>query len=229
MSQASLRATTLLREQILAGRWEAGERLGEAELAEILQVSRTPVREALSRLAAEGLVEIAPNRGARIASWTPQQVAEIFDLRLLLEPVASGKAAGRLSAETIDTLEQLAESMQELGSAEGERDFGRIATLNRQFHTTLLEASDSPQLLATLTSVTHISIATRNYNVYTERSLARSLAHHFEIVAALRVGDGEWVEAVVRSHLHNARAAMLTPPQGVETTAIGQDITNVLV
>lgn len=229
MSQASLRATTLLREQILAGRWKAGERLAEKELAEILQVSRTPVREALSRLAAEGLVEIAPNRGARISSWTPHQVAEIFDLRLLLEPVASGKAAGRLSAEAIDELEELARSMHALGSAKGERDFGTIATLNRRFHTTLVEASDSPQLLATLTSVTHISIATRNYNVYTEQSLARSLAHHFEIVAALRVGNAEWVESVVRSHLYNARAAMLTPSANTGGADIDQDITSVLV
>ena len=70
MAQASKNATTMLRDLILAGALAAGSKLGEAELATRLDVSRTPVREALSRLAAEGLVEIVPNRGARVARWT---------------------------------------------------------------------------------------------------------------------------------------------------------------
>lgn len=213
-SSASIRATELLREKILAGQWAQGERLGEVELAEILEVSRTPVREALSRLAAQGLVEILPNRGARVATWTAEQLREVFDLRMLLEPVACGKAIGRLGSAELDELDELALGMRELAAAEGQRDFVALAKLNRRFHTTVIGASGSPQLQQILAAVAHVSVATQNYSVYSEDALARSLAHHFEIVAALRSGNADWVESVMRSHLHNARTALLPAPAG---------------
>lgn len=219
MSQASQRATDLLRAQILEGRWGPGERLGEVELAEVLGVSRTPVREALSRLASEGLVEMSPNKGARVAIWSETRLNEIFDLRLLLEPVATGKAVGRLTEDEIDELEELAVRMHEHGRPGGDRDFGEIARLNRQFHASLIEKAQSVQLEATLTSVRHISLGTRNYQHYTEDSLSRSLSHHFEIVAAIRAGNPAWVESVMRCHLHNARTAMLGPMSKPATLA----------
>ncbi|TWH16067.1 DNA-binding GntR family transcriptional regulator [Rhodococcus rhodochrous J45] len=214
MSKAVSKATDLLREQILAERWQQGEKLGEAELAQILGVSRTPVREALTRLAGEGLVTLAPNRGARVATWSSQQVDEIFDLRLLLEPAACAAAITQLSKSEIDELEALARDMQRMGAPGTDRDFVKMAELNRQFHSKLIQASGSTQLLTTLTSVTHISIAVQNYNYYSEEALARSLAHHHEIVAALREGQPDWVESVVRCHLYNARTAMHHRTQG---------------
>jgi len=225
VSQASQRATDLLRAKILEGRWGPGDRLAEVELAEILEVSRTPVREALSRLAVEGLVEMSPNKGARVATWSEARLNEIFDLRLLLEPVATGKAVGRLDDAEINELEELAVRMFEHGRPGGDRDFSEIARLNRKFHATLIEKAESLQLEATLTSVRHISLATRNYQHFTEDSLSRSLSHHFEIVAAVRAGNSDWVEAVMRCHLHNARTAMLgamsNPTIGADNTRDG--------
>ena len=224
MAKASHRTTDLLRVKILEGPWSPGERLGEVELAELLGVSRTPVREALTRLAAEGLVEMLPNKGARVAIWSDARLNEIFDLRLLLEPTATGKAVGRLTDSEIDELEELAIRMQRHGEPGGDRDFSAIATLNRQFHATLIDKSDSAQLQATLTSVRHISLATRNYQRYTDDSLSRSLSHHFEIVAAVRAGNSAWVESVMQCHLHNARTAMLGSTevlsQGPETVSM---------
>ena len=79
----------------MAGDLAPGARLGEVELADRLGVSRTPVREALSRLAAEGLVEIAPNRGARVATWTVAELEGVFDLRSSLEPQLTAYAVPR--------------------------------------------------------------------------------------------------------------------------------------
>lgn len=220
MSQTSQSVTDLLRAKIVEGHWNAGDRLGEVELAALLNVSRTPIREALARLAAEGLVVMSPNKGARVATWTAERLNEIFDLRLLLEPVATGMAVGRLSDEEIDDLEDLAERMQHLGNADGDRDFPAIAQLNRRFHAILTEKTQSSQLAATLTSVRHVNLATVNYQHFEEDALSRSLSHHFEIVAAVRAGNSEWVESVMRCHLHNARAGMLSPDTG-QTSGVG--------
>ena len=81
-----------LRELILGGDLHPGARLGEVELADRLGVSRTPVREALSRLATEGIVEIQPNRGARVATWSVAELEGVFDLRSAIEPLLTAYA-----------------------------------------------------------------------------------------------------------------------------------------
>src|SRR5512136_1769949 len=82
-----------LRSGILDGSYPQGARLGEVELAETLGVSRTPVREALRRLGSEGLVETLPNKGARVRTWSPQELDAISDLRALLEGHGAALAA----------------------------------------------------------------------------------------------------------------------------------------
>ena len=102
------RALGELRELILGGALTPGTRLGEVELAERLGVSRTPVREALSRLAAEGLVEISPNRGARVATWTVAELEGVFDLRISLEPQLTAFAVPNAAAADVEELDELA-------------------------------------------------------------------------------------------------------------------------
>jgi DNA-binding GntR family transcriptional regulator len=199
---AAEQAAASLRDEILAGLIPSGTRLGEAELAGRLSVSRTPIREALSRLAAEGLVEIQPNRGARVATWTTDQLREIFDLRLRLEPYAVRQAVPRLSPEQLDDLDELAVAMTRADVAE-------LVELNRRFHSTFIDAAGSPPLAAALRGVTHAAVVHQNFHDYTPDALRRSLNHHVEMVAAARAGDGDWAEAIMRAHLYNARATML--------------------
>ncbi|GIM96325.1 GntR family transcriptional regulator [Paractinoplanes toevensis] len=192
-----------LRDEILSGAITSGTRLGEAELAGRLSVSRTPVREALSRLAAEGLVELTPHRGARVASWSEEQLREIFELRLRLEPYAVRQAVPRLNAHQLDELDELAEAMIRY------RDVGRLVELNRRFHGMFIEAAGSPPLAGALKAVTHAAVVHQNFADYTPDAMHRSLNHHVEMVAAARAGDGDWAEAVMRAHLYNARATMI--------------------
>ena len=203
MQPATARATEGLREAILRGELAPGERLGEVETAARLAVSRTPVREALSRLAAEGLVEQAPGRGARVSSWTPDALREVFALRLLLEPHAVHLAVTRMDAATLGELDRLAEAMLV------ESDLDALVGLNHCFHDLLVQTAGSAPLATALTSVTHAAVVSRNFHRYRPDALARSLAHHVEIVAAARAGQPEWAAAVMRSHLHNARVTML--------------------
>lgn len=209
MTRASERAAGAVRELILHGELVAGSRLGEAELAERLGVSRTPVREALTRLAAEGLVEIAPNRGARVISWTAAELQDVFDLRSALEPRLAEQAVPRATTDDVTVLDQLAREMAGLGAPGPDQDLDAVVSRNSAFHARLVAVAGQPAMADALAKAVHAPIVLRNFHTYDEASLRRSLAHHLEIVAAVRAGDPVWARAVMTAHIHNARAVML--------------------
>jgi DNA-binding GntR family transcriptional regulator len=203
------RALATLRDLIMGGELAPGARLGEVELADRLGVSRTPVREALSRLAAEGLVEIAPNRGARVVTWTVAELEGVFDLRAVLEPQLTAHAVPNAAAADVDELDALARRMHEVGTPGPGQDLDALVPLNRAFHDRLVALAAHPTLATALAAAIHPPIVRRNFLTYDEASLRRSLAHHSEIVAALRAGDPEWARAVMTSHIANGRAVMV--------------------
>ena len=203
------RALATLRDAIMGGDLAPGARLGEVELADRLGVSRTPVREALSRLAAEGLVEIAPNRGARVVTWTVAELEGVFDLRSVLEPQLTAHAVPNATPADADELDDLARRMHEVGTPGPGQDLDALVPLNRAFHDRLVALAAHPTLATALAAAIHPPIVRRNFLTYDEESLRRSLAHHSEIVAALRAGDPEWARAVMTSHIANARAVMV--------------------
>ncbi|WP_328306134.1 GntR family transcriptional regulator [Actinomycetospora sp. NBC_00405] len=209
--RASERALADLREAILTGDLAAGAHLGEVELAERLGLSRTPVREALTRLAAEGLVETTAHRGARVTSFSRDDLDAIFDVRRALEPRATARAADHATADDLEDLAALADRMLEIGAPGPGQDLDALVGLNRAFHARLLDLAHAPALAAALAGVVHTPVVTRTFHAYDPASLARSLAHHVEIVAALRAGDGDWAGAVMASHIGNARAVMVGP------------------
>lgn len=203
------RALATLRDLIMGGELAPGARLGEVEIADRLGVSRTPVREALSRLAAEGLVEIAPNRGARVVTWTVAELEGVFDLRSVLEPQLTAHAVPNAAPADVDELDALARRMHEVGTPGPGQDLDALVPLNRAFHDRLVALAAHPTLATALAAAIHPPIVRRNFLTYDEASLRRSLAHHSEIVAALRAGDPEWARAVMTSHIANARAVMV--------------------
>lgn len=217
------RAFATLRELILSGELAPGTRLGEVELAELLGTSRTPVREALSRLAAEGLVEVVPNRGARVATWTVAELEGVFDLRATLEPRLTAFAVPNATDDDLDDLERLARRMVDVGVPGPAQDLDALVPLNRAFHDRLVALADHPALAAALAAAIHPPIVRRNFHTYDEASLRRSLAHHVEIVAAMRARDPAWARAVMTAHISNARAVMvgaarrLTAPEQQQT------------
>jgi DNA-binding GntR family transcriptional regulator len=208
-----------LRELILGGDLSPGARLGEVELAERLGVSRTPVREALSRLAAEGIVEIQANRGARVATWTVAELEGVFDLRSILEPQLTAFAVPNAGPADVAELADLAQRMVEVGSPGPEQNLDALVPLNRAFHDRLVALADHPTLATALAGAIHPPIVLRNFHAYDEASLRRSLAHHVEIVAALRAEDPIWARAVMAAHIHNARAVMVRAARQADSTA----------
>lgn len=192
--------------RISEGEFAAGERLFEQPLAHELGASRTPVRDALKRLAAEGLVDITPNKGAQVVSFTAEDTAALYELRAQFEPVACRLAVPRLGEEDLNELEDLDARMQAI-VAEG-HDPAELTGLNNAFHAIFVERCGNRHLAIALQALFRPAVVTRTFRQYDPRSLERSMQAHQQLVEAARAGDGEWAEAVMRSHILSSRHAI---------------------
>jgi DNA-binding GntR family transcriptional regulator len=207
MIKASARAYEGLRQEILAGTHAAGSWLREEELAASLGVSRTPVREALQRLQAEGLVELVPNRGAQVSPWSDTDLDDIFELRALLEGYAARRAAEAGSRE-LSGLLALCEEMEQRLENLDKQAYNEITELNLQFHRAVHLDSANRLLPGLLSGVIQVPLVRHTFHHYTPAELARSFAQHRELIEALGSGDGNWAESVMRSHVLAARASL---------------------
>lgn len=202
---------TRLRALIASGDVAPGSWLREAALAERLGVSRTPVREALNRLAAEGIVEISRNKGAQVVSFTPEDVAGLYDVRAGFEPHAALLAVPRLSDDDVERLAGLNTAM-EAAAAEG--DLRTLGALNNEFHGVFVERCGNRHFAVALQTLMRPAVVAHTFGKYSPEALHRSMHHHAELVAAARARDGEWAEAVMRTHILAARNAAGARPSG---------------
>lgn len=200
-----------LRGLILAGDLAPGERLGEVELAEVLGMSRTPVREALRRLSSQGLVEVEQHKGARVTDWSTDELDQVFVLRAHLEGLAAAGAARAATDEQVEELDRIASELASWALPLETRDLARVTELNSAFHAGLLAIAGSSTLSGALSGLLHRSVLSRTQHSFDEAAMRRSVHHHLEIVAALRAHDPVWAESVMRSHLLSARASLLGP------------------
>lgn len=198
----------VLRQRLVQGGYPAGAPLREVELAGELGVSRTPVREALRRLSAEGLVHIEPNKGARVAPWIDADLRSTFRLRQRLEGHAAARSAELISEEGIARLEDLCERMESAARGTSPTRFEDIAMLNHDFHRVIIAAANDGRLVEVMAAVVQVALVRHMFERYNGEQLQRSFAHHRELVAALRQRDPEWAEAVMSAHIFHARAVL---------------------
>lgn len=203
--RAALKAYEVIRNEIIEGNFAPGDRITEAEIAESAKVSRTPVREALHRLEAEGLIRFVPNQGAFVSSWGNKEAEDIFNLRAALESYAARLCVERASANDIETLARLATKQHAISLARTGSFLATIADLNSQFHEALLSAADSDLLRASMSSLTNAPLVFQTFREYSHPDLMRSAEHHLELVEALRHRNGDWAESVMRAHIYAAR------------------------
>lgn len=210
MSTAGVRAYDLIRSLIIEGRVAPGERLKEEELTEFCGVSRTPVREALRRLATEGLVVVTPNQGAQVAVLGSAELEEIYALRAMLEGHAAARAARRIKPEQIAELRRLAAEMELAVESRRNLD-ATFLPANSAFHHIILEVADSPRLTAMAALVVEIPLMVRTLARYSEPELQRSIQHHRELIAAFEAGDEAWARSTMQSHVLSASHAVVRP------------------
>lgn len=201
MAAAVDRAYVEIKSGILAGRYAGGMHIAAADLAEALGVSRTPVREAMRRLHAEGLVNFLANRGAYVATWDQSDVDDVFDLRAVLESHAARLATRNASSEQLDLLEQLSHLMDRAATDRPKGYLEIIADHNNRFHELIRIASGSRRLRTLLPSVIEMPLVMQTFNRYGDEDLRRSMAHHAELVVAMRTRDEGWAASVMRCHI----------------------------
>lgn len=208
MADAVERAYTLIRSNIIAGRYKNGQHLRSEELANAVGVSRTPVREALRRLHSEGLVNFRTNYGAYVTGWTLGDLDEVFGLRAVLESYAAELAATALTPAQIEEIERRAEETYHLAVEKPPGFQDRIAVANNALHAAIIGAAASRRLSAMIGVVLEMPLVMRTLSYYSDEELLRSAGHHRELVAAFRARDPRWAASIMRSHLLAAHNVM---------------------
>ncbi len=212
--KAAQRAYNTLRSGIIEGVYPPGARVTEQEIATSANVSRTPVREALRRLEAEGLLRFVPHQGAFVTRWSAQDAEDIFELRAMLEGHAARLAANKATDEDVQQLRRLAEDQCQEAAERSPGYLERIADLNSQFHHHLQQAAASTRLQASLATLSSAPLVLQTFRNYDGDDLNRSAHHHMEMVEAIEARDGDWAAAVMHSHVMAARRAFRNKQQG---------------
>lgn len=201
--------TGSLRQRILAGQYEPGERLVESKLSAEMGVSRIPVREALRALAAEGLVHIEPRRGASVARFSPNLASELIEVRATLEGLNAKLAAQRRDPALIAEIEKvLAQGAQ--AASEGRTD--QYLWLNGRFHELLgnIAANSVLQdIMRSLRERTDLLFAPANMS-----RARQNWEEHAQILQAVIAGDADLAALLATRHVYNAaKLADLAPRQ----------------
>jgi DNA-binding GntR family transcriptional regulator len=205
------RVYAALRERILNGEFPPGTRLNLTHLATDLDVSNTPLREAMARLERVGLVEVVPYSGPRVRALSVEQVSDIFDVRIELEALAVRLTAARADDTALRKLQEAIET-QETAYATGDRAAFNAA--DRRFHETLVEASDNSVLLEMLPLLSdRMELLIESYDP-NHRLNTHGIAQHRELLAALRARDVAAAEDSLRRQLAVGRWALLTYMRG---------------
>ncbi len=197
-------AASILREQILDGTYEPGARLNEVEIADAMGTSRGPLREALQRLAAEGLVDLVPNRGAFVRTFSPVELKQMYEFRQIIESGAARLAAQRASASDVAALRSmLDETDQLLGMT---ADVAYPATPD--FHHRILELSGNAALVRAGTELqTQVHIARQSSGRRPGRARA-AFEEHAGIVDAIEARDGDAAAEAMARHLAHSLASL---------------------
>jgi DNA-binding GntR family transcriptional regulator len=191
--------TNRLRDMIVSLRLPPGERIQELEVAQLLGVSRTPVREAIKVLTAEGLVELLPLRGAIVKAFSAKDARDMLEVIALLETYA-GERACQADPARIDAILQMHQEMKRLFEA---RERLAYFALNQRIHEALIALADNDTL-----SMTHATLSKRMRSLRysgnsTPENWTAAMAEHEQMMVALAARDGQALSRIMGEHIRN--------------------------
>ena len=190
-----------LREAILNGSYQEKDELKEAAIAEELGVSRTPVREAFRQLELEGLIQIVPNKGAYVTGISAADVADIYEIRSLLEGLCARWATEHITEMQLEELEENV-YLADFHASKGHLD--QMADLDNRFHHILYEACNSRQLEKLLVDFHEYVLRVRKKTLSNGGRGKRSNDEHRQIMEAIKAKDGRRAEELAHEHMINA-------------------------
>jgi DNA-binding GntR family transcriptional regulator len=208
---ASDYATNEIRDAILSGTLALGSRLDQQVLAEQIGVSTIPIREALRKLEADGLVRIDPRRGAYVAELSAHEQLEISRIRERLEDLATRLAVKNLDA---DRLERLTDIAAQMAAASDEGQSSTWRELNREWHFTLYEAARSPILQQLIIMLRDRSSLYRALNAARPDHREKSNREHQEVLHRLQERNAAGAARAIRNHIRRAAKETLTEDDG---------------
>lgn len=208
--------TQRLRQMLVEGRIAPGAKLNERALCEMLSVSRTPLREAIKTLAAEGLVELLPNRGAIAVELTEADILGTFEVMAGLEGQSGELAAQRISAEALNEIKAM---HYEMKAAYTRQDLSNYYRLNAAIHRAINGAAQNPVLTSIYTQVNARLQALRFRSNQDGEKWKRAMDAHDRMIAALETRDGAALRAELVAHLEQKRQVVIEQLQAAKSAA----------
>lgn len=222
MSEGSVaRAYRELRAAIVEGQYRPGQRLVEQRIAEECELSRTPVREALRQLHAEGLVQMEPNRGSVVRMISVDDLVDLYELRSRLEAYAVERAAARITPPLLARLDaarqrfDAAVPLAATGSRDGVREVSRW---NNEFHDTIVDASEDRRLGAVLARTVDHPLVFQAFRRFDDEQMSRSALFHHLIRDGIAQRDPRRAANLMSEHILQGRDVLLAALEQYEST-----------
>lgn len=215
-----------IKNAIVTGKFPPGKRLTEEALAETLQVSRTPIREAIKQLGTDGLIIPYQRRGYIVREFSIEDIRQIYNLRALLESYGASEAALN---RTNEELSRITEKNREYEQAISKLKRSDILTIkdiqqaNQQFHEEIFQATKNEHLRAHISKVVVVPLIFRSFYWYNERQLTRSLEVHTTILKAIENREPERAKIAMQEHIYQGRDDVLMQLAKPETRLWKED------
>jgi DNA-binding GntR family transcriptional regulator len=187
-----------LKDAIMNGKLEQGKMITEQQISREFGISRTPVREALYKLTATGLVRIIPHKGFLISKWSIKEIRDVFEIRIVLERLAVELFIRNYYQENLEELENITKKMEK---AVQENNFMEAAKMNNKFHDLIIEKSDNHEISNVMEPLKNKINIFRLISISTPSRLKTSLAEHRNILASILKKDIENAKKLIEIHI----------------------------
>ena len=191
-------AFLILRDKILNEEYTKGQKLNEVTLAKALEISRTPIREALKQLELEGLVQSIPNKGVYVIGFSPRDIDDMFEIRLALEGLAIQLAIERMDDEHLKVIKEVYTTMEFYTQID---DAKKVSELNIQFHNSIYQATQSKYFAQLLKDINYYVSVTSRHSILRPQRLDTAIVEHKAILDAIISKDKTLAKKMIKRHI----------------------------